>query len=684
MRRFKPTITLTIVAAFSWGCQPQADPAGDTASAEPATLIPRSALFGNADRSQGRISPDGSTLSWLAPRDGVQNIWVAPTDSPEDARPITADTGRGIQQHLWASDSTSILYLQDQGGNENEHVYAVDIESAEVRDLTPVGEGKKAVLYGVSRFRPGVVLVGLNERDPQLFDLYEVEIAANERTLVAENPGFADWLIDNELVPRFALQPKPDGGMTVVQPGEDGNWDPFTEIPAEDVITATPVGFDGGNTSFFLIDSRGRDKAALVKINADTSDLSVLAESDQADIADVWVDPESFEPLAYAVNHLRSEWTALTEDAAKDIELLNREINGDYQFLAATDDGSKFVLYADAPDAPGVYYVYNRSAGQVSKMFDTRPDLAGFDLEPMQAVEIPARDGLSLVSYLTLPTGSNADGDGIPDAPVPMVLTVHGGPWARDAYGFSSWDQWLANRGYAVLSVNYRGSTGFGKEFTNAAIGEFAGKMHDDLIDAVQWSIDRGIADPERIAIMGGSYGGYATLIGVTFTPNTFACGVDLVGPSSLATLIESFPDYWGPFLDASWYKFVGNPAVPEEREAMLERSAISRVDSIQVPLLIGQGENDPRVTKLESDQIAASMKEKGLPVTYVNYPDEGHGFVRPENRMSFYAITEGFLTNCLGGRMEEIGSDFENSSLQVLEGAEHVAGLGEKLATAE
>jgi dipeptidyl aminopeptidase/acylaminoacyl peptidase len=560
-------------------------------------------------------------------------------------------------------------------------VYAVDIETAEIRDLTPVADDKRATLYGVSRLRPGVVLVGLNERDPQLFDLYEVDIATNEKTLIAENPGFADWLIDNELVPRFALQPQPDGGMTVVQPAEDGTWTPFIKIPSEDVISTSPVGFNLDSGAFFLVDSRGRDKSALVEVSTTTGDTAIVAESDLADIQDVLIHPETFEPLAYSVNHLRSEWTALTSDFADDIVLLNSEIRGDYQFLAATDDGTRFVLHGDAPEAPGVYYLYDRAAGQVSKMFDTRPDLAAYALQPMQAVEIPARDGLPLVSYLTLPPGSDGNQDGIPDSPLPMVLTVHGGPWARDTFGFNSWHQWLSNRSYAVLSVNYRGSTGFGKRFTNAAIGEFAGKMHEDLIDAVGWAADRGIADPDRIAIMGGSYGGYATLIGVTFTPDIFACGVDLVGPSSLATLIESFPDYWGPFLDASWYKFVGNPSVPEEREAMVARSAISRVDAIQVPLLIGQGENDPRVTKAESDQIVAAMKEKGLPVTYVNYPDEGHGFVRPENRLSFYAITEGFLASCLGGRVEEIGSDFENSSLQVLEGAEHVTGLQENLA---
>jgi dipeptidyl aminopeptidase/acylaminoacyl peptidase len=309
-------------------------------------------------------------------------------------------------------------------------------------------------------------------------------------------------------------------------------------------------------------------------------------------------------------------------------------------------------------------------------MLDTRPDLAQHELAPMQAVVIPARDGLELVSYLTLPLGVETDEDGRPAQPLPMVLAVHGGPWARDNYGYHPWHQWLANRGYAVLSVNYRGSTGFGKSFTRAAIREFAGKMHDDLIDGVNWAVEEGIADPEKVAIAGGSYGGYATLIGVSFTPDTFACGVDIVGPSSLATLIESFPEYWKPFLAGTWYTYVGDPANEEDRADMLARSAISRFDDISVPLLVGQGENDPRVTKLESDQLVEAMAAKEQQVTYVNFPDEGHGFARPENRLAFYAVMEGFLGQCLGGRTEKVGEAFEGSTIEVLHGGSYLSYL--------
>ena len=309
-------------------------------------------------------------------------------------------------------------------------------------------------------------------------------------------------------------------------------------------------------------------------------------------------------------------------------------------------------------------------------MLEQYPDLADHKLAPMQALTIKSRDGLDLPSYLTLPMGSDGNGDGKPDSAVPMVLAVHGGPWARDEYGYNPWHQWMANRGYAVLSVNYRGSTGFGKAFTRAAIGEFAGKMHDDLIDGVQWAIDEGVADPDKVAIVGGSYGGYATLIGVSFTPETFACGVDIVGPSSLVTLIESFPEYWKPFLQGTWYTYVGDPANPEDREDMLSRSAISRVDDIKVPLLVGQGQNDPRVTKLESDQLVEAMAANELPVTYVNFPDEGHGFRRPENRLAFYSVMEGFLESCLGGTSEPVTDAFEGSTIEILYGKGYIKNL--------
>lgn len=639
-------------------------------------LIPRQAVFGNPQRIQARISPDGQWISWLAPKQGVMNIWVAPTDDTLNSHSITDTTGHGIPRHFWSTDSSHILYLKDNNGDENNHVYAVNILTEETRDLTPLKKGAKAVIQGTDRSRPGVVLVGINERDSRYFDLYEIDISTGKRQLVMQNPGFASWIVDNALHPRFAVKQQPGGKSIILRQDKNNEWKLFTTIPAEDSLTTQFISFDKKNESIYVLDSRLKDKSALVRMNAENGKTELLAKGDRADINDLLIDPVSYEVLAYAENYKRINWKPLNDRMVEEFNFLQQHISGDMQFLSVTDDANRVIIYADSPDQPGVYYLYDRKNQTVSKLFNTRPQLSAFKLQGMKAIEIPSRDGLKLVSYLTLPEGSDRDHNGIPDTKLPMVLYVHGGPWARDEYGFNSVHQWLANRGYAVLSVNYRGSTGFGKSFLNAAVGEFAGKMHNDLIDAVDWAIDQQIADPEKVAIMGGSYGGYATLVGISFTPDTFACGVDIVGVSSLVTVIESFPDYWKPFLEGTWYKFVGDPSNPQERADMLARSPISRIDAIKVPLLIGQGENDPRVTKQESDQLVEAMSQKGLPVTYINYPDEGHGFSRPENRISFFAITEAFLSQCLQGRHEPVNNDFEGSSLQVLHGIEYTPGL--------
>jgi dipeptidyl aminopeptidase/acylaminoacyl peptidase len=639
---------------------------------ETAALIPRTVIFGNPDRTQARISPDGAWVSWLAPKDGVLNVWVAPSDDPANARVITNDTYRGISQYFWAPNSAFVYYIQDQGGDENFHVYSANIETGEVVDLTPVKDGARATVESISSQRPDEIVVGINERNAQLFDLYLVDVTTGERELLRENPGYAGWLIDNNLDPRFGFQPTPDGGGNIV----DFEGEVFAVIPPEDFLSTNALGFNASNDAVFILDSRGRDTAALTRVALESGDVEVLAENERADISGILVDQRTLEPIAYNVNHLKSRWYPVDDATADDLEVLSAALGGSLSIVATTEDMSKWIVHEDAPERSGTYFIYDRGDRSVTKMLEQYPDLANYTLAPMEALTIKSRDGLDLPAYLTLPVGSDSNGDGRPETAVPMVLAVHGGPWARDGYGYRSWHQWLANRGYAVLSVNYRGSTGFGKTFTRAAIGEFAGKMHDDLIDGVQWAIDEGVADPDKVAIAGGSYGGYATLIGVSFTPDTFACGVDIVGPSSLVTLIESFPEYWKPFLQGTWYTYVGDPANEEDREDMLARSAISRVDDIKVPLLVGQGQNDPRVTKLESDQLVEAMAANELPVTYVNFPDEGHGFRRPENRLAFYSVMEGFLESCLGGTSEPVNDAFEGSTVEILYGKGYVKNL--------
>ena len=646
------------------------EPAAPVVNTEPPPLIPRETIFGNPDRTQARISPDGAHVSWLAPKDGVLNVFVAPSDNPGAARAVTNDTYRGIRNYFWAPNGAYIYFVQDQGGDENFHVYSSEIASGEVRDLTPVKAGARATIQAVSSDRPNHIVVGINERDPQIFDLYQVDVTTGERELLKENPGYAAWLIDNALEPRFGFVPTPEGGGNVV----DFEGNVFAVIPPEDFLATQAIGFNDDNSAVYMIDSRNRDKAALTRVDLASKELTVLATSDEADISEILIDPETNEPVAYSVDYLKSAWYPLTPETEADLNAITERLAGSLSIVSTTHDMSRWIVHEDSTDKPGAYYLYDRATGSVEPMVVTRPELEKYELAPMQATVIQARDGLKLVSYLTLPPGSDADGDGRPETPLPMVLAVHGGPWARDNFGYNAWHQWLANRGYAVLSVNYRGSTGFGKAFTRAAIREFSGKMHDDLIDGVNWAIGEGIADADKVSIVGGSYGGYATLIGVSFTPDTFACGVDIVGPSSLVTLIESFPEYWKPFLTGTWYSYVGDPANEADRADMLARSAISRIDDISVPLLVGQGQNDPRVTKQESDQLVDAMAAREQQVTYVNFPDEGHGFARPENRLAFYAVMEGFLSQCLGGRAEQVGDAFEGSTIEVLHGGSYLS----------
>ena len=675
------TVFHSIVAALLFllaACsRPVGEPAADDKTADespPIELIARDLLFGNPTRSQARISPNGQWLSWLAPVDGVLNIHVAPAAAPEDVRTLTRDSGRGIRVHFWAYDSQTLLYLQDQGGNENTHLYAVAVGGGDVRTLTPVDDSVRVTLQGLSPLHPNRVVVGMNDRVPSLFDLHSIDLRSGERTLLMENPGYAGWVLDKNLEPQLALQPLEGGAMDLVQRTAEAPWKAIARIPADDALTTNVIGINSAGTAVSMLDSRDRDRVALTRLDLSSGELTVLAEHDRADIDDAFLDPTTREPLAYSANDLTREWYALDERMGKALAALAADPGGELQLVSRTQDLAVLLAYSDRSDAPGRYVMYRAADDAVVPVLNTRPALENVALQPTEAVAIEARDGLRLVSYLTRPAEQ--------DGPVPMVLLVHGGPWARDEAGYSGMRQMLANRGYAVLNVNYRGSTGFGKSFLNAAVDEFAGKMHDDLIDAVSWAIAEGVADPNRVAIMGGSYGGYATLVGLTFTPDTFACGVDIVGPSSLVTLVESFPDYWRPFLEATWYTFVGNPAEEEDRAAMLNRSPISRVADIKVPLLIGQGENDPRVTKLEADQLVAAMQERKLPVTYLNYPDEGHGFARPENRLSFYATTEHFLAECLGGRAEPFGTAFEGSSVEVLAGADYVPALAELAAS--
>lgn len=650
-------------------------------------LIPRAALFGNPVRAQARLSPDGRYISFLAPHDGMLNVWLAPSTRLGEAKPITNDRKRGIRQHYWSEDSRHILFLQDEAGDENWRVYSVDVTTGQQIDLTPLDK-VQAQIVGLSYQRPDVVLIALNDRSPEWHDLYEINVSTGARQLIERNEQrFAGYLEDLQLRPKLAVKTLPDGGGELYRHTEQG-WENFLQYGPADSLTLRPLVIEAGANTALLLSAVGRDKTALVRVDLTNGEQTVIGESDKADISDVWLDPRTRMPQAYSVEYLTEEFTSLTPTAARDIAHLQATLGPQFQVVSRSNDDSKWVAVVDDPVHVTASYLYDRSSGKITKLFDHRPELAGAPLSPMKPVELRTRDGLTLVGYLTLPPAVapsrkstvEAAASWRPLQPVPLVLDVHGGPWARDSYGFNPEHQWLANRGYAVLSVNYRGSTGFGKSFINAGDHQWGGRMHDDLLDAVEWAIREQVAIPDRVAIYGGSYGGYATLVGLTFTPWRFTCGVDIVGPSNLATLMGSIPPYWEAYLE-DMARRIGDPRTEEGRKFLQERSPLSFVDRISKPLLIAQGANDPRVKQAESDQIVAAVKAKRLPVTYVLYPDEGHGFARPQNRLSFYAIAEGFLAKCLEGRYEPISDDFDGSSLQVREGARFVPGLPEALA---
>lgn len=641
-------------------------------------LIPRKLLFGNPDKASAQISPDGAQISWLAPLEGVLNVWVAPADNPGAARPVTRDTGRGIRFYGWAYSGTDLIYLQDGDGDENWHLYTVHLESGEILDLTPL-EGIHAQIQGVSPQQPGHILVGLNDRDAQFHDIYRIDLATGERSLVLQNDGFAGFVTDADFRVRFAVRMTADGGAEYLERDDSGGWRPFITVGQEDSLTTGLVGFDRSGETLFLIDSRGRDTAALKSVQLIGGIETILASNARADVSDTLTHPTERTVQAAAFTYERKEWQVLDAAIAADLEFLATVADGDLEVLSRTLDDSCWIVAYLLDDGPVRYYRYLRERREAQFLFTNRAALEGQPLVKNHPVTIAARDGLNLVCYYSLPRESDRYNSGLPDLPLPLALLVHGGPWARDEWGYNPVFQLLANRGYAVLSVNFRGSTGFGKGFINAGNQEWGGRMHTDLVDAVQWAVGQGIADPERVGILGGSYGGYAALVGMTFTPEVFACGVDIVGPSNLITLMNTIPPYWQPQIDLFTSR-VGDYRTEEGQEFLLQRSPLTYVDNIRRPLLIGQGANDPRVKQSESDQIVAAMQEKNISVTYVLYPDEGHGFARPENNLSFFAVAEAFLAEHLGGRYEPAGDDLAGSSLTAPVGAEYVPGLAAAL----
>jgi dipeptidyl aminopeptidase/acylaminoacyl peptidase len=611
-------------------------------------LIPRADLFGNPEHITPTISPDGEWLAWIAPHEGTLNLWVRRVDTDNDARPVTADRDRGIREYAWAPDSVHLLYLRDVGGDEKTRLYDVSVETGEIRDLTPF-DGVKAFLVGqnpevlVSQ-NPQItdrVLVGLNKDDPGLHDVYELRLATGELTKVVDNPGLLAFVADSQLHVRAGIRPNPDGGRTIVVRDVDGEWRPLLTVGLADAISTVPIAFDCDGRRLLVATSADANTARLVWIDAESGKLDVVAEDPTYDVCSVWADAVTTQPFTVSFERERRHTRALVPRIQDDLDRLAALDDGDLKVVSTDSANTMWVVSFVHADGPTASYVYDRRTRRPKFLFHDRPRLAG-RLHEVEPFSFTARDGLEIHGYLTVPEGSRKK--------LPTVLQVHGGPPTRDTWTLNREAQWLADRGYLVVLVYFRGSTGYGKAFTAAGHREWGGKMQDDLVDAVSWAIESGYADPDRIGIYGGSYGGYAALAGAAFTPDLFRCAITVCGPSNLESLLRAMPPYWTP-MKAELYTSVGNPDT--EPDFLRSRSPLCFVDNMKIPLLIVQGANDPRVPQAESDQIVAALRNSGVSPEYLLFDDEGHGLTKPENRLTFSATAERFLSEHLGGRCE-------------------------------
>lgn len=617
-------------------------------------LISVEDFFSPPERTAAKISPDGTRIAYLAPWKNRLNVWIEDLDGDAPPRCVTADETRSVYIYSWTDDPRWLLYLQDNGGDENFHVYRIDLDNPDTAavDLTPFPGARAS--FDLPKGRPGKAIVQTNNRDPQLIDAYELDIATGQLTLLAENPGnVIMWLCapNGDL---FTNTLTADGDVEISQ------WDSATaSLRPIKVYDGTdypvgifPVAISPDGTGIWLGSHEGSDRTRLVRIDVATGAETEVDSHPTFDLGNQMVLPSPFilsertgELVGARFYGERQVIHALDANFAAVLENLTKLSDGDLGAISSDDSEQKWVVNFTHDRDPWATYLYDHATGESRLLFRPYPNLNSDSLAPMTPVTISSRDGLDLHSYLTLPVG-------VEPSDLPMVLLVHGGPWSRDCWGFQPDVQMLANRGYAVLQVNFRGSTGYGKAFTKAAIGEFAGKMHDDLIDAVDWAVKQGYADRDKVAIFGGSYGGYAALVGVTFTPDVFAAAIDYVGISSLANFMRTLPNVARPFLATNWHLYVGDHNDPAQEADMLARSPITKVDQIRTPLLVIQGANDSRVVQAESDNLVAALRQRGVEVEYMVKEDEGHGFLNPDNQIDMYHAVEKFLAEHLGGRV--------------------------------
>lgn len=624
--------------------------------AELPPLIDRELFFGDPEIAGGQLSPDGKFIAFIKPLDGTRNVWVKRTDEPfEKARPVTADTKRPIPGYFWSEDGKFILFVQDQGGDENYNVYAVDPAASPAagqkvppaRNLTEA-KGVRAFIYDTPETDPDTLYVGLNDRDPAWHDLYKVKISTGERTLLRQNTErLTGWVFDLKDQLRLATRSAENGDTEVLRVDAGG----FKKVYSCSVFESCgPVQFHKDGKRVYMVTNKGDvDLIRLVLFNPETGQEE-LVEADplnRVDLAAPFFSDRTDELIGtvYVDDKLRIYFRDKAFEA--DYELLRKRLPGKQVFLGSgTEDESLFLVSAASDTEPGETYLFDRKSKKVTLQYRIREKLQRQHLAEMKVIRYKSSDGLEIPAHLTLPKG-------VPAKNLPLIVVPHGGPWARDSWGYHPHAQFLANRGYAVLQPNFRASTGYGKKFLNAGNQEWGQKMQDDITWGVKHLIAEGVADPKRVGILGGSYGGYATLAGLAFTPDVYAAGVSIVGPSNLITLLESIPPYWES-IRKIFTERMGDPATPEGRAQLERQSPLNSANKIKSPLLVIQGANDPRVKKAESDQIVVALRERGFPVEYIVAPDEGHGFARPVNNMAMFAAAEKFLAKHLGGRYQQ------------------------------
>jgi dipeptidyl aminopeptidase/acylaminoacyl peptidase len=614
-----------------------------SARAELPSLIKRKLLFGNPEKTEPKLSWDGKHLTYLGPVNGVMNLWVRSSDTSDD-KALTHDTTESIGSYVWAADSAHLFYLRDSLGDENWHLHVIDVTTNEDKDLTP-HKGVRANIIGIDAHHPLEVIVRMNLRDKRFEDAYSIDIMTGEEKLLAKNSGeVITWIVDNNFALRAAVCQSKNGGYVLkVREGTESDWKPIAEW-SPDELEPVVYGFTPNNDSLYIADSRGWTCSRLVTLSTVDGASQTLASDSLYDVGEVLIHPVLHKVEAASFYQDQSWWHLLDTEMLKYFGILSVKTRGELSICNRDGSDSLWVISYRADVNTPAYYLYDSKKRIPTDLGADRPALEKYKLSNMQPVLISARDSVMLHAYLTLPEGISPDS-------LPMVVYVHDGPWSREEWDFSPLVQWLANRGYACLQVNYRGSSGYGKSFLNSGNREWGAKLQEDLIDAAKWVVDQGIADSSRIAILGAGYGGYSALCGAAFTPDQFKCAIDIGGPSDLVSWLQALPSALQPVKHSLYYK-IGDPK--KDRKMLKARSPIFSAKRIKIPVFITQGSNDPIVPQSQSEKMVAAMKNANKDVTYMLFPDEGRLFSKPENRLKFFEALEGFLAKYLGGRTEE------------------------------